>query len=384
MLLVGHSSGLLGAERSLLEIASSAVNDEHEVVVSLPGPGPLWGLLEAAGVRVVNARVRSWLGPWHRIPPVGLLRLWQIRRSVPAYLDLIRRIDPDVVVSNSAVVVAPSLASQRMGVPHLWVVRESLRDNRELRSLLPKSLIARRIFDRSAVVCTVSPYVAEQLNSLAGSFRRTHTVSPNPAAEAAGLPPTVREYPGGRRPRLLLPGFFSREKGQHTAILACFLARRAGKEVNLRIVGRGKLLYRSFLRVLITILGLRSNVSLLPWADSLSSEIQGADFVLMTSRNEAFGRSVVESFSHGVPVIGLARGATTTLLREGGGLLVQPATPQQLATILSRVSDMSEGKYLDLCEKAAARGDGFRHGPSQYQMFSLAVGSIGGGSEVGR
>ena len=373
LLFIGHSSALLGAERSLADIVSGAVRDGHDVTVVLPGSGPLVGVLEAVGATVATQPVRAWMGTWHRVPPVGLTRLAQSRATVRALEDLIRQCAADAVVTNTSVVRAGAEAARAVGVPHVWIVRESLRDNPQLRSLLPKPVIARRILDAADVLCTVSPYVERQLYELAGrSHPLAFRVNPNPAEGHSPEPPKPH-----RRPvTILLPGFFSREKGQHRVMIGAFLARRRGSDLEIRLVGRGRHGFTQVLRALRLVLGLRQGVVLVPWTDDLDGEYARAHFVLSTSRNEAFGRTVVEAFARARPVIGLDRGATATLLEGGGGILVTPGTVRQLGTALAAVADMEPHEYEMLGRRAADRGEEFRRGPSQYDAFRAALASV--------
>ena len=370
LLFLGHSSALLGAERSMADIVSRAVLDGHAVTVALPGSGPLVSILESAGAEVVTLPLRAWMGAWHWVPPIGLARLRQSSLTERAVVDLIRDSDAEVVVTNTSVLPAGAAAARVVGVPHVWVIRESLRDNPQLRSLIPKRVIARRILDGADVLCTVSPYVREQLYDLAGrSHPRAFFVSPNPTAGSTAAHPV----PPPRPMTFVLPGFFSREKGQHRVVVAAFLARRAGADLRVRLVGRGRRPYTRSLLALRQILRQDDVVQVAPWSDDLDGEYARAHFVLSASRNEAFGRTVVEAFAHGRPVIGLSRGATALLLGAGGGILVAPATVRELGRVMAAAAALTQDEYMELARRAAERGDEYRQGPSQYEAFRAAL-----------
>lgn len=374
LLFVGHSSGLLGAERSMVDIVSGAVADGHDVTVVLPQPGPLNELLERAGAEVRICPVRAWMGAWHWLPPVGAVRLLQARRAATAIEQQVRLASAEAVVTNTSVVPSGAIAAARVGVPHIWIVRESLRDNPQLRSLLPKRVIARRVLQQSDVLCTISTYVEEQLFDVAGKteHRCAVQVSPNPAAgvPSAGAPPVGT-------PRLfLLPGFFSREKGQHLVVIGAFLARRRGADMRLRLVGRGSRTFTMLLRLLVKVLRLGPTVEIVGWTDDLAGEYARAHFVLTASRNEAFGRTVVEAFAHGRPVIGMRRGATALLLEEGGGVAVSPSTARAFGDAMATAVNLSDAAYDALCHEAANRGMAFRRGQTQYEAFRQAIDAI--------
>ena len=371
LVLIGHSAGMLGAERSMLDIASGAASDGHEVFVVLPTSGPLEDRLRAAGATVVIHPMRAWMGTRHWVPPVGLVRILQAGRAVDGLVEILQSIEPDVVVTNTSVIPAGARAARRLGLPHIWIVRESLRDNGQLRSFMSKRWIARQILGHASSVCTISPYVEEQLFELARSTHpRSFTVSPNPASST---PPMYVAPPPASMRTLLLPGYFSREKGQHLVILGAFLARGVLDGLTIRVVGRGSTLFTVVLRVMIRGMRLGSTVLLLPWSDDLRTEYTEAHFVVSGSRNEAFGRTVVEAFGHGRPVIGFCRGATSMLLEGGGGITAEPSNARGMAAAIRRAATMSAGEYDRLRAKAEERGDEFAHAPSQYAAFRGAL-----------
>lgn len=354
----------------MTDIVSGAVSDGHDVSVILPTQGPLVGVLQGVGATVFIRPMRAWMGAWHWFPPIGLSRLLQGSRSVPAIEECVHRTRAEVVVTNTSVVPAGASAAARAGVPHIWIVRESLRDNPQLRSVLPKRMIARRVMEGADVLCTISPYVEQQLFGLSGrEHPRALRVSPNPSIGQLSAPPPT----GGTSRTLLLPGFFSREKGQHRVILGAYLAARRGSKVRVRLVGRGGRGFTALLHALRKVLRVEATVDIAGWTDDLASEYELSHFVLTASRNEAFGRTVVEAFAHGRPVIGLNRGATATLLQDGGGVLVEPSSVRQLGKVIAAVGEMSTVEYEELSRRASERGREFQQSPSQYQAFSAAI-----------
>ena len=116
----------------------------HRVTVVTPEDGPLCGELRSADAEVVVLPTRLWMGRRFNLA-VGSVRLLQAATSVPRYRRFVARLRPGVVVTNSAVVPAASFAARLTGLPHVWVVRESLLTNPSLRSALPRRMVARTI-----------------------------------------------------------------------------------------------------------------------------------------------------------------------------------------------------------------------------------------------
>src|SRR3712207_547939 len=58
--------------------------------------------------------------------------------------------------------------------------------------------------------------------------------------------------------------------------------------------------------------------------------------------HEPFGRTVIEAFAHGVPVIGSKRGGITSLIEEGStGFLFDPGYPEELTAKMQLIIDRS-------------------------------------------
>ncbi len=125
LLYVANVSDLYGASRSLLRLTSRLVQDGHQVEVILPGDGSLRPRLEKAGVGVLIHPGLPVLSRRALKNPLGWLRL--LVRSVASTIRLvahIRATRPDLVHTNSAVVLSSGLAARLCGTPHVWHMRE--------------------------------------------------------------------------------------------------------------------------------------------------------------------------------------------------------------------------------------------------------------------
>lgn len=149
LLLVGHSSSLFGAERSLGDIIGAAVLDGFPVVATVPREGPAAELYRALGADVRVVKTRAWRGSRHR-GPLGAIRLLQCALDVLRFIRLIRLVQPVAVVTNTSVTPSAAVAAAFANVPHLWILREPLRDSSDQHSLIPSPLLARFVFNLSA------------------------------------------------------------------------------------------------------------------------------------------------------------------------------------------------------------------------------------------
>lgn len=351
LVLVGHSADLMGAELSMAAVVAAAVHRRHRVTVVLPSDGPLRGKL--AGAEVVVLPTRLWMGRRHGLL-VGSVRVAQAWWSVRRYRRFLGRARPDLVVTNSAVVPAGALAARRLGLRHVWVVRESLLTNPTLRSALPRAAVARAIARWSTGVIAVSRYVEGQLLSAAPSLAGRTTVITSPVEP---LDAAVKPHPDRPLRTVLLLGRYSAEKGQREAVEA---VGACGFPVRLILAGIGTDAERTELDRLAREHGVDADIR--GYTGDTPALYARADATLMLSRNEAFGRVTLESLMCGTPVVGFRAGATTEILEAGGGLLVEPSVPALSGALAGLASDPAA--YAALAAAANRRQRQLRGAPS--------------------
>jgi glycosyltransferase involved in cell wall biosynthesis len=238
---------------------------------------------------------------------------------------------PDVVVVNSSVTPAPLLAAHLLGIPVVTIVRESLRTNPTLNSLLPKSFITACIDAWSSRVVTVSRYVADQYGHPSTTI--------NPPVELGRVPPPAHREASASL-RLLMLGTIGGDKNQTEAVEAVAIARRAGADVQLDIYGHGSNEAKSRVSAEIKHHGLVDLVRLHHPSSQVRSLMASSDALLMCSRNEAFGRVTVEALQSGLPVIGYDAGGTSEILagETPGGILVEPS-PEAMARAIYKLAE---------------------------------------------
>lgn len=315
-----HTADIAGAERSMVSVLQVIAERGHEVHVWLPAPGPLAAHLEAIGA-CLHRRPSHWWMSRRGGGIVGLIRLAQAAIDTVGFARELRQVRPDVLVINTSVTPAPLLAGALLKIPTVTIVRESLRTNPTLRSLLPKSVIVEAVARWSTQVVTISRYVSEQLQPWPSGV-------PEPLVRHPGVSidplPRVLRPTGDDTIRLLLLGSIGGDKGQREAVAAAAAAIDDGADLRLDMYGDGVPSEVAALRGAIEASEHAERLTLHKPIGDIRPLLAQADALIMASRNEGYGRVTVEALQAGVPVVGYDAGATTEILENGGGLLVPP------------------------------------------------------------
>lgn len=337
-----HGAERAGAELSLVEILREVDDRGHECYISVPTDGPLLKIIAdlPGDVRIRRLKSRRWMGK-RLIGPAGLLRLVQSLLDILPHYLLLRRIQPDVVLINTAVAPAPLIASRLAGIPCVVALRESLRTNPTLRSVLPRSLICFLLDRLSTLVVANSNYIRD------GYGYPSRVVYPSVSANLGRS--TTARFPrvDGRKLQIVMLGTISREKGQRDLVRACGLVPELARLAEVRLYGHGSAHEEAELRELISSSGVSSFVSFEGSTNSPGEVFASADLSVVCSKNEAFGKVTAESILANVPVVGYACGGTVEILEDGGGIAISP-TVQDLARTLTdlvrnpaKIADMS-------------------------------------------
>lgn len=179
-------------------------------------------------------------------------------------------------------------------------------------------------------------------------------VCPLPTSVAPHPPPDREAIPDV--PTIVCVGSLDRRKNQLALIHAAEMLWREGRSFALRLIGSGGLPPSELLS---GIDGLRQqgrpiSTELAVSDVVLAEAYRSARFSVFPSLHEGFGLPVVESLSHGTPVIASAIGSILECTADGGALLIDPRQDDTLADAMRRLLDDDE--LLDrLTAEALAR-----------------------------
>ncbi|WP_369371101.1 glycosyltransferase family 4 protein [Promicromonospora sp. Populi] len=361
--LLAHASvELYGSDLQLVETAAGCVEVGADVVVVLPGDGPLAELLRGVGARVevLDAPV---LRKAH-LTPRGIVGLGvRTLRALGPMVRLIRRVQPDAVLVNTLTIPAWLVAARLAGVAPVCHVHEAeadapwiLRVGLAAPLLLARDVVVNSTAARDVVVSALpvlrqrTRVVYNGVPALAGGGDAAPSPGANTGTGSASDPV-----------RVVLVGRLSPRKGNDVALEAVALLRRAGRDVRLTLCGSVFAGYEWFeeqLRARADEADLAGAVQLVGYADPWEWFAR-ADVVVVPSRVEPFGNVAVQAMLAGRPVVASRTQGLAEIVRDGEtGLLVPPDDPAALAGAVAeliddpvRASALAEAGRLDAAER---------------------------------
>jgi len=333
VVLVSHSAAIGGAELVLLELAKGLTGRGITIDVILPGPGNLGQRLEGVGARTWSLPYDWWVSATWSFA-AARRRAYQNVAGVRSILSLLKRLAPDVVVTNTLTIPAAAVAAKILKIPHVWYLHELGEKDHGLKFDLGSPLSVRLIDWLSARIIVNSHAVFDEFSKSLPT-RKVRVVYC--AADVSSPLDGISCMPD--RPfRLVLVGNMTPSKGQEEAIRAVGLLRERGHDITLALVGHCSRQNLRRLRELAVCVGAEEVVDFVDFTEDREQYFIESHVALMCSRWEAFGRVTVEAMKFGLPVIGTNSGGTRELIRDGwNGLLYPSGAPAELAERIDRL-----------------------------------------------
>jgi glycosyltransferase involved in cell wall biosynthesis len=344
ILFAHNNADLYGSSRSMLRLSSRLIADGHSVSVVLPFDGSLGTEMRALGANVyIQPDLAVFSGRIFKSPMNLLGFIVRFPVSLCRLIRLIRQVKPDVVHSNTSVVLTPGLAARLCRIPHGWHIRENYSEYRSFWRFYQHYMA----FCSSAILC-VSRSIQEQF---AGNIQltKTHVIHNGfPAEEFKPVEPErIRAFRdrfqlGDARLAGLIGRINTQRQGQN--ILVDAVGRLNGRypDVKFLIIGSvfpGNEWQLDELKRQMESLGVQDRMVMTGDVEDIKAAYAALDIVLMVSElPEAFSGVVVEGMAMGKPVIGTDAGGTAEQIVDGEtGLLIPPGDAAALADALDRL-----------------------------------------------
>ena len=241
----------------------------------------------------------------------------------------LNQINPDVVISNSFVLIYGALYSQKNHKKHVWYIREFMEEDHMITHYNKKQI--KKLAEESYAL-----YISEVIESKYQKiyhFRKCVTIYDKIAFEKKykRIIPKFQNEPL----HAIMAGSLSLGKGQWDAIFAVEKLTRKGYKIMLDIYGDGPIKkdIENYLRE-----RKLDNISLKCFSTDLNKLRSRYDLAFVCSKNEALGRVTVEAMYYGNLVLGANSGFTKYIVQDKQtGILYKSGNVDDLVLKLENV-----------------------------------------------
>lgn len=353
--LITRADAVGGASIHVRDMARAMLERGHQATVLLGGDGPVAEQLVSAGVPYVSLRCLA-----RRVHLLGDLR------AGAEIVDALRALAPDLVSTHTAKAgwigraAARRLSIPALYTPHGWSIGSRMSPRMGAIYGLAEKVASKW---SAAIICVCEAEKRLALSKRVAAADQMLVVH-NGVRDVAR---ELRASPAQSPVRICSIARFAPPK-DHRTLLAALAALRS-QPWELDLVGTGPL--EPEMRHLAGELGLAGRVRFHGYVADPAPVLAGAQLFVLSSRSEAFPRSVLEAQRTGLPVIASAVGGISEAVTDGvHGLLVPPANSGALAAAVERLLGDAQ---LRESMGAAARATYERRFRLEYMVDSTAA-----------
>ncbi len=315
---VSHDAQLFGATRSLVDLIEGLnATGGFTCHIVLPTQGPIEEILNKKQITydiikfypVVSTE--NWgNSAWTRFK--GNIKTYSLFKAVK------QKFKPDFVYFNTGTAYFPVFFFYLWGVKSIIHLREyGFEDYRLVHDWNGKLLksgtrLAHLTLTNSQAL---AKYYKEKYNVSSkvlynGVFSEQDFIEKKNLKKASALSPTIN---------IGVVGIMNENKGQELVLDTFIEVSKTNPDLYLQFYGSGEIQQK--LQDKSIAAGIQDKVLFKGFVPNTDDIYPHLDILIVSSKNEAFGRVSVEAMAYGVPVIGLANGGTIELLDQDRGLL---------------------------------------------------------------
>ncbi len=360
ILFYAHSSTSYGANRSLAEMIQALKNfDEHiQAKLVIPANGPVEEELESLNIDYEVIPHYNWFynknlaDSWSKSHEISgklwlLKNKWQKRLlnslSKKKHIRLIESFNPDLIYVNSSLSPMGAYMAHHFGIKFVWHHRETVEDpitGYYLDSV--KEFI--KYYNRAKIHFYSSGFLQDYYQNYFGSVPSLNVKNAVCRSEFLQLSKSFNP----NKIRFGIVGRINHQKNpfQVISVFKKILNEKSDFKHELHVYGGGD-------RTMIEKISAQGIPNLHYHEFTSREKVYGdMDFLIINSKNEAFGRVVVEANHAGVPVIARSSGALPELIEvDRNGWMFRSEV--ELQAILEDINrNISKEKYQELSDSS--------------------------------
>ena len=347
ILFISHDAALFGAQRMLLALLQGLDRVHFSPYLLVPGKGDLVDAVHDLGIPVFEKHLEHWAPCINMMKGRGRLSylahmLRGLRARSWAIARLIERHGIDLIYTNTVTCIEGAVAARMMKKPHLWHIHEPVTGNSELLPVLPVSFYA-------PIIARLSTHVVFPSRAVAADYPRLREMA-SIVYNGIKLPPKQNRMRARDEVAQKLKvdplqhwvavvGAIQPRKDHHTFLAATTNVLKHRDDVHFIIVGTGAEHLVQALRNQIETLGLTGRVTLAGrWEGDITIFLAAIDVLVISSEQESFGLTAIESLAVETPVVATRCGGPAEIIEDGSdGFLVDVKDPPAMANAVLKL-----------------------------------------------
>ncbi len=361
---IGDTVG--GSHVSAIILAKLLQQHNHDVIIGLHHIGPLANYLTGRGIAYRHLQIDHFVAATPRT-------IKDARRAMNCFRAVRRSLSdiaPDIVHTNDGRChLSWTPVARLAGIPTIW----------HQRTLLDASRLTRNVVRLATRTVSISEFVRA---SLPGRLSRDSIVVPNPVEPLFPSPEQIertraRICAEGNVPAdAVVVGFFGNLRSVKAPLVAveAFLRMQAGLDIVsvMIVVGDDREGFRESMERIAASANARAKILFLSFQPEVLRWIAACDLVLTTSQGDAFGRTIIEAMSLGVPVVATdAGGHSEILTHRETGMLAPVNRPQEIAAAAIEVMTDAELRSALVSQGKTAAKDKYSGEHHTRQILKL-------------
>lgn len=335
VLFVSNSGAGSGATKGLLDILRHVNPQRYEAYLACPAKGPLQADAKKLGIQTFDCPWGSWL-KYRLLSTMGRASVRQTILGMVRVLVLIKRLKIDIVYSNNGHVLFGAVASQLTRTPHVWHIQEVV-SHRAFPYKIIDLLSSRVIVNSEFIKGTLPVYLRQRATVVYYGF----CIDAEPLDSQARLV-LRRRYDIHGDVVISLVGSIQERKGQKELLCAMPLIRERCPRAELLIVGDTSggqaASYEREVRDVVRTHHLEDVVKFVGYQQDMSDIYQLTDILIVPSRQEPYGRVVVEALLWGIPVIATREGGIPEAIGDSQAVIwINSRDPEQIARAIQQM-----------------------------------------------
>ena len=286
----------------------------------------------------------------------------------------------DIVHTNNMVIDVGMKAAGRLSVPHVWHLRELLKENYNCYPI--KKNYIKKLNDSAGSFIAVSEFVKKSWVAEGIDDKRISVIydgiDGNLFGEKSKSDDACGANSESERVNIVMCGSFCTAKNQKQLVEAVSLLGDAErKRVHVALYGRKQGQYYEETVGMIKEKGLQQCIEIMGYCENIPEELKKYDCGIMCSSNEAFGRVTIEYMMAGLCTVATDAGANREVTDDGKkALLYNADSAEHLADII-RMLIADRDKMIRLGrngrEWAESRFDINKNVPALFELFDQLI-----------